>query len=93
MERGTAGAAYNVCSGTARPVSEILELLLSLSASVIRVERDPERQRPTDIPVLVGDNTRLREETGWEPRISLKETLRDTLNYWRERVDAEQSAS
>jgi GDP-4-dehydro-6-deoxy-D-mannose reductase len=41
----------------------------------------------------VGDNTRLREETGWEPRISLKETLRDTLNYWRERVDAEQSAS
>jgi len=86
MEKGLAGAAYNVCSGEAYPVSEVLEILLSLSEAGIGVERDPERQRPSDIPVMVGDNTRLREETGWEPLIPLEQTLRDTLDFWRQRV-------
>ncbi len=89
MEKGSAGGTYNVCSGTAYPVSEVLEILLSLSEAAIGVERDPERQRPSDIPVMVGDNTRLREETGWEPLISLEQTLRDTLDHWRREVSGE----
>ena len=89
MEKGSPGGSYNVCSGEAHPVSELLEILLSLSEAAIGVERDPSRQRPSDIPVLVGDNTRLREETGWEPLIPLETTLRDTLDCWRERVKAE----
>ncbi len=88
MEKGTPGASYNVCSGTARPIAEILELLLSMSEVGIGVERDPERQRPSDIPLLVGDNSRLRAETGWGPRIALEQTLRDTLDFWRGRVEA-----
>jgi GDP-4-dehydro-6-deoxy-D-mannose reductase len=86
MEKGKAGASYNVCMGQARPISEILEIYLSLSDEAIGVERDPDRQRPSDIPILVGDNTRLRQETGWEPLIPLEKTLRDTLDYWRQQV-------
>ncbi len=89
MEKGRPGAAYNVCSGKAYAVSELLETLLSLSDAPIGIERDPERQRPSDIPLLMGDNTRLRRETGWEPLIPLEQTLRDTLDYWRERVAEE----
>jgi GDP-4-dehydro-6-deoxy-D-mannose reductase len=85
MEEGTSGAAYNVCSGSARPVREILETLLSMSESAIEVEPDPARQRPSDIPIMVGDNTLINEEVGWEPAIPLEQTLRDTLDYWRER--------
>lgn len=82
MEKGRPGT-YNVCSGKAYPVSEVLEILLSLSEASIGVERDPERQRPSDIPILLGDNTTLRNETGWEPLIGLEQTLQDTLDYWR----------
>jgi GDP-4-dehydro-6-deoxy-D-mannose reductase len=87
MEKGQPGATYNVCSGKARAISELLEMLLSLSEASIGVERDPGRQRPSDIPLMVGDNTRLREETGWEPMIPLEKTLRDTLDFWRARVE------
>jgi len=86
MEKGKAGTAYNVCSGTARAVAEVLELLLEASGAEIRVERDACRQRPSDIPLLLGDNARLKEETGWEPVIGLETTLKDTLDYWRVRV-------
>ena len=83
MEKGRPGAAYNVCSGVARAISEILEILLGMSDERIKVEKDPARQRQSDIPVLVGDNTLVRDETGWEPEIPLEQTLKDTLDYWR----------
>ncbi len=89
MEHGAGGASYNVCSGRAYAVSEILDKLLGISGADIRVERDPGRQRPSDIPLLLGDNTKLREETGWEPLIGIDETLSDTLDYWRARVGQE----
>jgi len=89
MERGVAGSTYNVCSGAAHPVSEILDKLLEISGAEIKVEREASRQRPSDIPLLLGDNTRLRKDTGWEPVIELETTLRDTLDYWRERVRPE----
>ncbi|MCJ7652950.1 MAG: GDP-mannose 4,6-dehydratase, partial [Actinobacteria bacterium] len=66
-----------------RAISEILEILLGMSDERIKVEKDPARQRQSDIPVLVGDNTLVRDETGWEPEIPLEQTLKDTLDYWR----------
>jgi GDP-4-dehydro-6-deoxy-D-mannose reductase len=54
-----------------------------MSDERIEVERDPARQRPSDIPLLVGANELLRKETGWEPGIPLEQTLKDTLDYWR----------
>lgn len=83
MEKGRPGAAYNVCSGVASAISEVLEILLGMSDARITVEKDPARQRPSDIPVLVGDNSLVREETGWQPEIPLEKTLGDTLEYWR----------
>jgi len=86
MEKGKPGSAYNVCSGQAHPISELLDILLEISGMEIRVEHDACRQRPSDIPLLLGDNTQLRRETGWEPEIRIEKTLADTLDYWRRMV-------
>lgn len=83
MERGIAGTAYNICSGEAVAVRDILDILLRASDVDIKVEADPERQRPSDIPLMVGDCSRTREETGWRPIIPLEQTLRDALDHWR----------
>ncbi len=85
MERGAAGTVYNVASGVARSTKVVLDALLARARAAIRVEVDPARMRPNDIPVLVGDPTRLREATGWSPRISFDETMTDLLEYWRSR--------
>lgn len=84
MERGIGGSAYNICSEKAVAVRDILDILLGASEVDIKVEADPERQRPSDIPLMVGDCSRIREETGWAPIIPLEQTLRDSLDHWRE---------
>ncbi|MBN2168074.1 MAG: GDP-mannose 4,6-dehydratase [Actinobacteria bacterium] len=86
MENGRGGSVYNICSGTARKISEILEMLLGMTDVEITVENDPCRQRPSDIPVLEGDGSRLLEEVGWKPVIPIEQTLRDTLDYWRGQI-------
>ena len=88
LERGEAGVAYNVCSGRGRPVRRLLDLLLEASGARIDVQLDPERLRPSDVPAQVGDPSRLRAATGWEPRIPLERTLRDLLDDWRARTAA-----
>lgn len=86
MEHGEPGEAYNVCSGRAVAVKQIADILLGMATRPMRLVTDPALQRPVDIPVLVGDNTRLRAATGWEPTISLDQTLADVLADWRSRV-------
>lgn len=83
MDRGTPGVVYNVASGAAHATREVLETLVSLARVPVRIEVDPERLRPNDIPFLVGDNSRLREATGWKPQIAFAQMLRDLLDYWR----------
>lgn len=83
MEHGQAGETYNVGSGEAVAISEILEKILSMSAEEIRVEADPEKFRPLDVPVLEADVSRLKACCGWEREIPLETTLRETLEYWR----------
>lgn len=77
--RGAAGSVYNVCSGRARSMREIVELLIAESGRPLKLVDDPALMRPVDTPRIVGDASRLREATGWEPRIPLEETLRDVL--------------
>jgi GDP-4-dehydro-6-deoxy-D-mannose reductase len=86
VEQGQPGSTYNVCSGRAIAVGELLDRMLARSTVAIRIERDPARQRPHDQPRLVGDHARIRRELGWEPRIPLDQTLEDLLTYWRTRV-------
>ena len=85
-ERGEGGTVYNVCTGRGRAIRELLEMLLACSSSRIEVQVDPERLRAADIPVQVGDPSRLRAATGWEPRIPLEQSLRDLLDDWRSRI-------
>jgi len=80
---GASGVIYNVASGVARSMRDILDALLARAAVSIRVDTDPARLRPHDAPVLVGDATQLRAATGWTPRISFDRMIDDLLEYWR----------
>jgi len=78
-----AGRPYNVCSGRAWRIGDLLEELRHLARRPIEVAVDESRLRPNDIPVVQGDATRIRSELGWSPHISVEQTLRDTLDWWR----------
>ena len=86
---GRPGCPYNVCSGHAPSMGEIVDRLRSLARIPVGIETDPELLRPSDNPIIVGDARRLRDETGWQPVIPLDQTLRDLLDDWRAAVAAE----
>jgi GDP-4-dehydro-6-deoxy-D-mannose reductase len=85
-EKGAAGEAYNICSGTGHAIYEVLGRLRAQAQVEIPVERDPAKLRPFDDPVLVGDNTKLRA-LGWQPTISLDQSLAEIMAYWRAEAD------
>jgi GDP-4-dehydro-6-deoxy-D-mannose reductase len=86
LEKGQKGEVYNIGTGKAYRIKEILDMLLSLAGDDVRVEVDPERLRPSDVPILISDSTKFRKITGWEPKIPFKQSLKDLLDFWRERV-------
>lgn len=86
LEKGKAGRVYNLCSGKAVTIQTVLNSLLGLSTRKIRVKTDPARLRKIDIPVQRGDNTRAVQEVSYETRYSLRRTLKDTLDYWRNKI-------
>ncbi len=83
VERGRHGDRFNVCSGRAIQVGELLQMMIARARVPVRVEVDPARLRPNDTPLLVGDPTRLRSELGWVAEIPLERTIDDLLEYWR----------
>ena len=83
MEKGIAGETYNVGSGRAVPIRELLDTMLSLSRESIAVEQDPARMRPSDVPLIEADTSKLREDTGWAPIYPLEETLTAMLDAHR----------
>ena len=84
---GEPGEAYNVCSGRDVAASDIAEILLGLAAVPMTLERDDRLFRPIDVPVMRGNNGKLRAATGWAPEIDLADTLADTLNAARRHTD------
>src|SRR5436309_10701599 len=74
---------FNVGSGMSVAIAEILDTLIGLARIPVRAQLDPERVRGGDPTRLALDVTRFRQRTGWSPRISLVQSLRDTLDYWR----------
>ena len=87
MEHAESGA-FNVCSGRATPVSDILSGLAAHSPLELECRTDPSRLRDNEVMEIRGSHERLTEVTGWRPEIDLSDTLRDTLDWWRERVRA-----
>lgn len=86
LEKGDIGDVYNICSGRAYSIREVLQMLLKISKIEVEIKEDKERFRPSDVPILVGDNTKFVKKTGWRPEIPYEQTLLDMLNYWRERI-------
>jgi GDP-4-dehydro-6-deoxy-D-mannose reductase len=89
LERGEPGEVYNLCSGRGWAIHEMLNFLLAESTvQPIAVKEDPARLRPSDVPVLIGDASKIERAVGWRPEIPFEQTLRDLLAYWRRRVRA-----
>ena len=83
MKRGKAGETYNVGTGHAVQIREILDLILSMANVEIRSEVDPAKLRPIDVPVIEPDVSKLKDATGWEPEIPFRQTVAEMLEYWR----------
>jgi GDP-4-dehydro-6-deoxy-D-mannose reductase len=85
-ERGTPGRAYNVCSGRAYRMRDLLDGIAALARVRVSIEPDPDRFRPNDTPLLLGDPALIRRDVGWEPRIPIEQTNLDLLDYWRRAI-------
>jgi len=85
-ERGVAGEAYNVCSGSGRTIRSVLDALIRISGVQVEVSVRPEKQRPVEVPVLIGSAAKLQRATGWSPVVNWEQTLRDLLDDWRARI-------
>ena len=85
MKSGKSGQTYNVGSGTARSIQQMLDMILEKSSVSIEVRQDQARMRPSDVPVIAADISRIKNDTGWSPCIPLDRTIDDIMDYWRER--------
>lgn len=81
-EGGRCDTVYNVGSGRAYALSELLDYIVSLSSQEIRIETEEARFRPAEVPVVCCDNSRLRQDLGWEPEYSIFETLKEMFEYY-----------
>lgn len=86
VERGRPGVAYNVCSGRAYSIKDLVRELVLRVGIPVEIRVDPSRYRPHDAPLVLGNGRRLREEMGWTPEIPLERTLTDLLAFWRDRL-------
>lgn len=85
LEKCEPGEVYNICRGEAWSIQKVLDMLLGMTKAKIEVKQDPARLRPSDVPILLGDNSKFVEATGWQPTIPFEKTLEDMLEYWRAR--------
>lgn len=89
LERGRSGATYNVCSGSAHAIQDIVDGLCARASVTVRIDVDPTLYRPNDTPLVVGSHAALTADTGWEPAVSFDRMLDDLLAYWRIQVRAD----
>jgi len=87
MNKEKSDQVYNICSGEKRRISELLDILLSISKrNDIKVKVDRSKFRLIDVRMIYGDNSKLKKQTGWSPDYSIEDSLRDTLVYWRKKI-------
>ena len=89
MERGEQRRPYNVCRGEAYRVGDLLDTLVRSARVTIELKTDPARLRPNDNPLVLGDCSRLRADTGWTAQLPIEQTLADLLDYWRAELASE----
>jgi GDP-4-dehydro-6-deoxy-D-mannose reductase len=88
LAHGRPGVIYNVCSGQPRPIRELVRSLVARANVRVEIRIDPGRLRPNDVPLVVGDARRIREEIGWTPTIPFEQTVADLLDHWRAAIRA-----
>ena len=89
LERGHPGQTYNLCAGEGVSIAEIIAVLRTHARVPVRVWSDPARRRPVEIPRVIGSFARAKSEVGWQPQISLSDSLAEVLADWRQRVASE----
>jgi GDP-4-dehydro-6-deoxy-D-mannose reductase len=85
-DRGAPGEVYNIASGTAHTLRDMLRIMLRAAGTDAEIRQDDSLWREGEPPLLIGDATRLRTVTGWTPEVSFEQSAIDTLNYWRDRI-------
>lgn len=90
VKHGLPGEAYNVGTGQAHSIQYLLDVLLDYCHVQIKIEADPARMRPSDVPVLYADNSKLKAETGWKPTYTFEQSLKRVLDYWRNEIRQKQ---
>jgi nucleoside-diphosphate-sugar epimerase len=88
LEKGQPGEVYNAGATQAVSIRETLDMILGLAKAKVRVEQDKALLRPTDEPIILGDSSKLRAATGWQPRVPLQQTLQDMVEHWRRALPA-----
>ncbi len=91
LDKGRTDEVYNVCSGSALRLADVIGKFEAISGIAIQIDTDPERLRSNEVSQIFGDSTKIRTETGWSPQIPLEKTIRDLLDYWREKIKGESS--
>jgi GDP-4-dehydro-6-deoxy-D-mannose reductase len=86
MASAQPGVPYNVCSGTATSIRSLVDLFVSKARVKITVTQALARFRPNDTPLILGDRSRIQNDTGWTPQIPLERTVDDLLAYWRQEM-------
>ncbi len=86
MDKGKSGEVYHICSGTATPVQQLLDIMLAEANAEIEIVQDPARLRPAKVPVMQGSHEKLTSLTGWQPVIPVETSVRDAFNYWMNRT-------
>ena len=87
MENAKSGQIYNVGSGSAVEIRDILDMILSMSDKKIEVFIDESKLRPVDVPVIEADIRKITEHIGWKKEITLEQTIKETLDYWRNKKE------
>ncbi len=86
LEKCEPGEVYNICTGDAISIRDLLSMVIGHTGLQIEVKQDPARLRPSDVPLLKGDFSKFHKATGWKPQIPFKKTLGDIVDYWREQI-------
>lgn len=86
-EKGVPGEAYNICADTVYPVAELIRILEGLTDLQLELDPDPTLFRPTDEPIIFGDNKKLKAATGWHQTASISETIEAVLDYEQQSLD------
>lgn len=85
LKKGETGEVYNVCSGVGRSLKNCVDMLIKVAGIECEIKKTIERTRPVDNPVIVGDNAKIRNTTGWFPQIPFETTLKDLYRDWETR--------